>query len=230
MRIDSRRKARRTLMRRLLLQMWNSCRLHELPVAFVIAFTVDGNHKTTISMDFPHRSDTTVNESPPSTRRRMPFWIGIAALILLFPAIVIPLLVRSSGELPFTNLDQLDVKAVRSIDLLVIERPDGGPNIGMPHQLFPVPPTEFEAILSPLRKAEPVAAESPRGIWLGRMVVTLDDGRAQSVMFHRPKSTEDSRTARLEIRIGRNQYMGPPVRDFIAHAAKIAGLPADEKK
>lgn len=181
-------------------------------------------------MDRPHQSDATVNESPPNTRRRMPFWIGIAALILLFPAIVVPLLVRSSGELPFTNLDQVDVKSVRSIDLLVIERPDGGPNIGMPHQLFPVPASEFEAILSPLRKAEPVAAESPRGIWLGRMVVTLDDGRAQSVMFHRPKTTSESPTARLEIRIGRNQYVGPPVLEFISHAAKIAGLPADEKK
>jgi hypothetical protein len=158
----------------------------------------------------------------------MPYWIGIAALILLFPAIVVPLLVRTSGELPFTSIDQIDVKAVRSLEVLVIERPDGGPNIGMPNQLFAVPTAEFDSFLSSLRSAGRVASESPRGIWLGRFVVTLDDGRAQSVMLHRPKSEYDAtKPQRLELRIGPHQYEGPPVNEFITRIAQIAGLPAE---
>ncbi len=171
-----------------------------------------------------------MNDTPASTRRRMPYWLGIAALILLFPAIVVPLLVRSFGDLPFTSIDQLDGQSLRSIDLLVIERPDGGPNIGMPSRLFPVPATEFEALLAPLRNAGRVAAESPRGIWLGRIVVTLNDGRAQSVMLHRPKSETGATAPRLELRIGSNQYEGPPVGAFLAVADKIAGRAVEDTK
>ena len=105
------------------------------------------NHRET----FPR--DLTVNDNSPTTRRRMPYWIGIVALILLFPAIVVPLLVRTSGELPFTSIDQIDVKAVRSLEILIIERPDGGPNIGMPNRLFAIPSADFETFLSSLRNA-----------------------------------------------------------------------------
>jgi hypothetical protein len=169
-----------------------------------------------------------VNDATPMTRRRMPYWIGIAALILLFPAIVVPLLVRTSGELPFSSIDQIDTSTVRSLEILVIERPDGGPNIGQPNQLFAIPRGDFEGFLATLRHSGRVASESPRGIWLGRLVVTLDDGRAQSIMLHRPKAEYDAaKPQRLELRIGPHQYDGPNVNDFIAHVAKIAGLPAE---
>lgn len=155
----------------------------------------------------------------------MPFWCGIAALVLLFPAIVIPLLVSSFGKPAFESIDDLDAANIQSLSILILERPDGGPNIGMPNELFVIPKKDHEAALAPLRKAERVTAETSRGIWLGRIAVTLADGRTQRIMLHRPKQEYDkSRVHRLEVRIGPNQFVGPPVDEFIARIAAIAGL------
>lgn len=169
------------------------------------------------------------NLSVSTTRRRLPLWGGIAALILLFPAIVIPLLVSSFGETAFQSVDEIDVSRVKSMSILMIERPDGGPNIGTPNELFVIPESELEKALQPLRRAERVASESPRGIWLGRIVITLNTGRTQTVMLHRPKQAFDrSSNHRLELRIGRNQFIGPPVGEFLERISAIAGV--DDRK
>lgn len=161
----------------------------------------------------------------PTTRRRLPLWGGIAALILLFPAIVIPILVSILKEPAFASLDELDLAQVSSMEIFLLNRPDGGPDIGGTRGLFVIPAADYDRALAPLRKAEPIAAESPRGIWLGRLVVTLADGRKQTVMLHRPKAEYDkSQVHRLELRIGRHQFVGPPVDEFVARIAEIAGL------
>ena len=164
---------------------------------------------------------------PSTTRRRLPLWGGILALVLLFPAVVIPLLLASFREPAFASIDEIDLARVTSMEIFVLNRPDGGPDIGGTRGLFAIPVADFDRALAPLRKADPIAAESPRGIWLGRLVVKLADGRSQTVMLHRPKGEYDRATVqRLELRIGRHQFAGPPVGEFVTRIAEIAGLPA----
>jgi hypothetical protein len=172
-----------------------------------------------------------MTDDSPTVRRRMPYWIGIGALILLFPAIVIPLLVRSSRELAFTSIDDIEPGRVRSLALLIIERPDGGPNIGAPSALHQVPPADFDSVLALLRNSPRATAESPRGVWLGRLVVTLTDGRTQTVMLHRPKSDSGPpANRRLELRIGTFQFDGPPVDEFLDRIGKLTGHPVPPKE
>lgn len=165
-----------------------------------------------------------------TTRRRLPLWGGILALVLLFPAIVIPLLVANFREPAFASIDEIDLAQVRSMELFLLNRPDGGPDIGGTRGLFAIPSSDYDRALAPMRGAERVTAESPRGIWLGRLVVTLEDGRTQTVMLHRPRHEYDAaRVQRLEIRIGRHQFEGPTVDAFVARMAEIANGPAEKK-
>lgn len=165
-----------------------------------------------------------------TTRRRLPFWLGITALILLFPAIVIPWLVSAFREPAFQSIDEIDTANVRSMELFLLNRPDGGPDIGGTRGLFVIPPSQYQRTLELLRNAEPLTTELPRGIWLGRLVITLNEGRTQTVMLHRPKQeTEKSQTQRMELRIGRYVYLGPPVEAFVARMAEISGLPAKKE-
>ncbi len=165
------------------------------------------------------------------TKRRMPFWIGIGVLILLFPIIVIPFLVSTFREPVFQSVDDIAVDQIESIELFILNRPDGGPDIGGTRGMFAVPKEDFERILEPLRGARTVESESARGIWLGRMVVTFTDERSQTIMLHRSKKEYEDRAAKpLEIRIGRYQYEIPNVMDFVERAADVAGLPATETK
>lgn len=160
----------------------------------------------------------------PSLRTRLPLWGGLLALALLFPAVVIPWLVGAFREPAFKTVDEVDVENVKGIELFVINRPDGGPDIGGA-ALFPVASADFDRTLALLRKATPVENESPRGVWLGRVVVTLKDGRSQSIMLHRPKNEYDVKAAhRLEIRIGSHQFEGPPVNEFTKAVGAIAGI------
>lgn len=164
-----------------------------------------------------------------TTRRRLPLWGGILALVLLFPAIVIPMLVSNFREPAFASIDEIDLARVKSMEIFVLNRPDGGPDIGGTRGLFAIPAADYDRALAPLRKAEPIVAESPRGIWLGRLVIVLGDGRSQTVMLHRPKSDHDTTAPqRLEMRIGRYQFAGPPVNEFVTRIAEIAGLPAEK--
>ncbi len=173
-----------------------------------------------------------MNDPAPAstTRRRLPLWGGILALVLLFTAVVIPKIVKNLGEPAFPSIDEIDLAQVKSMEIFVLNRPDGGPDIGGTRGLFAIPATDYDRALAPLRKAEPIPAESPRGIWLGRLVVVLADGRSQTVMLHRPKSEYDPKASqRMELRIGRHQFVGPPVNDFVTRIAEIAGLPAEPK-
>lgn len=160
----------------------------------------------------------------PSLRTRLPLWGGLLTLALLFPAVVIPWLVGVFREPAFQSVDGVEVANVKTVELFIINRPDGGPDIGGAN-LYGVPPENFDRTLALLRKLTPVQGESPRGIWLGRVVVTLKDGRSQSIMLHRPKNEYDTKAVqRLEVRIGSHQYEGPSVNDFTKQIGEIAGV------
>lgn len=159
----------------------------------------------------------------PSTRARLPLWGGLLALVLLFPAVVIPWLVGAFRDPAFRSVDEIDVANVKSVELFIINRPDQGPDIGA-KALFAVPPADFDRTLALLRNCGHVDSASPRGIWLGRVVVVLKDGRSQSIMLHRPKNEYETTTVhRMEVRIGSHQFDGPPVNEFTKKIGEIAG-------
>ncbi len=152
-------------------------------------------------------------------------WGGLLALVLLFPAIVIPLLVGAFREPAFQSIDEIDLAQVQSVEVFVLNRPDGGADIGGTRGKFVVPPADVDAVLGLLRKAERVTAITSRGIYLGQILVTLSNGRNQTVYLHRPKNEYEVRAAqRVELRIGSNQFNGPPVNEFTRRLADIAGL------
>lgn len=146
-------------------------------------------------------------------------------LILLFPAIVIPYLVGQFREPAFRSIEEIDVAQVESIELFILNRPDGGVDIGGTRKLHAVAPENFDKTLEVLRHATPVAAASGRGIWLGRVVVTLKNGRTQTVMLHRPTHEYDAtKPQRIEMRIGSHQFEGLEVDEFTKRLGEIAGV------
>lgn len=158
----------------------------------------------------------------------MPLWIGLIVLILLFPAIVIPLLVGAFRDPAFASVDEVEVAQVKGIDVFVLNRPDGGPDIGGTRGMFAVPADDFEKVLGLLRNA--TRSDSPRGIWMGRIVVTLKNGRTQTIMLHRPTDDYTGTGQRLELRIGPLQFDGPPVKEFVRRMSELAGQePMPEK-
>ncbi len=164
---------------------------------------------------------TEIDPPPRPPRNRLPLWVGLIVLILLFPAVVIPLLVGAFRDPAFASVDEVDVARVQAIDVFILNRPDGGPDIGGTRGLFPVPEADFERVLALMRNATP--SQSQRGIWMGRIVVTLTDGRVQTIMLHRPTDEYAGTDRRLEMRIGRLQFDGPPVKEFLRKMGEIAG-------
>ncbi|WP_149113922.1 hypothetical protein [Limnoglobus roseus] len=157
-------------------------------------------------------------------RSRLPLWAGLLGLILLFPVIVIPLLVGAFREPAFQSVDEIDMAQVTAVEAFVLNRPDGGPDIPGNKSKFAVPPGDFDAVLSLLRKADRVSAPTSRGIYLGQIRVTLANGRSQTIYLHRPKNEyEAGPLHRVEVRIGSNQFDGPPVNEFTRRLGEIAG-------
>jgi hypothetical protein len=167
----------------------------------------------------------TTPSSPPSAtptaRQRMPFWAGILGLILLVPAIGIPIMLNIIREPAFQSLDEVQAENVKSMEIFILQRPDGGDDIGGTRGMFQVPPEHFQTVLQGLRNAQPMEASLPRGIWLGRMIVKFQDGRRQTVMFHRPRT--DSGPQRVEIRIGSKQFLGGEVNVLTKLLDGVAG-------
>lgn len=167
----------------------------------------------------------------PPLRSRLPLWGGLLALVLLVPAVVVPLLVGAFREPAFRSVDEIDLSQVKSIEVFVLNRPDGGPDIGGTKQRFVVPADQFDAVLGLLRNADRVTDATARGIYLGQIVVTLTNGRTQTIFLHRPKNEyEAGRVQRVEVRIGSNQFDGPPVGEFTRRLGELAGVPPPPAK
>jgi hypothetical protein len=161
----------------------------------------------------------------------MGWWVAILTAILLVPAIGVPIAMDVLREPAFQSLDELAASDIRSIELFLLQRPDGGEDIGGTRGMFRVPEEHYDTVLGSLRNATSMEVAQPRGIWLGRMIVKLRDGRRQTVMFHRPRSDGGpSGVNRVEIRIGKKQFLGPDVNVFLkAVDVMIPKPPADEK-
>lgn len=152
--------------------------------------------------------------APPATRRRMLLWVALFCLVLLVPLTLVPTALLLFSKPAFESVDELSPDKVTGIGVFILNRPDGGPDVGRRDDLFQVPPADRDAVLGLLRGAQRV--DLTRGIWLGRMVVTLADGRRQAILLYRPESSVDKdKPGRLRFKIGDLQYEGPPVDEFV---------------
>jgi hypothetical protein len=166
---------------------------------------------------------------PVKSRTRYLQWGALIALVLLAPAILIPLFLSLTQQPAFQTLDEIDLTQVRAMEIFVLNRPDNGPDVGSTRGMFVVPPGDYRRMLDTLQPALLQPEDTGRGIWLGRMVVTMNDRRRQTVLFHRSKNEANVGTQNpVQLRIGRKLFLGPPVNDFTAKLHDIAGLAKDD--
>jgi hypothetical protein len=150
----------------------------------------------------------------PLTRRRLKWWALILASLLAFAAAWVTVAV-AFAEPAFAKLDDVDFDKVASVELLILNRPDGGPDIGSPRSPFDVPRERRAAMLAPLLKAE--LAEAPRSkTWLGKMTVVLADGRRQPVYLYYVAAENPKR---VWFKIGPHQYLGGKLEEFVRAAS-----------
>jgi hypothetical protein len=105
----------------------------------------------------------------------------------------------------FESVDAVDAGQVRGMTAFVINRPDGGPDVGHPSRPIDVRPDDYEKVLAPLRGATRIPLE--RGDpWLGRLTVKLADGRSQSILLYRSRPANPKQPPALRFKIGRLEY------------------------
>jgi hypothetical protein len=171
-------------------------------------------------------------DSPTLTTRTRYFqWGAVLALILLAPAILIPFLLSLSQQPAFSSLDDLDISQIRSLEVIILNRPDGGPDIGTTKAMHNYPASDYERVVATMKPFLEHTSDPGRGIWLGRMVITMKDRRRQMILFHRSKTDEfQGKSGPVEMRIGRRLFLGPPVNELTKKLQEIAGIvTADDK-
>lgn len=156
--------------------------------------------------------DQPLPPAAPSTRTRLKWWGLILLLTFLFAAALVTAALQVLRP-AFESVDQLDPARIESIRVFVINRPDGGPDIGGPTRKgIQISREDFGKVLDPLRHAERVSKE--RGVWLGQMTVKLADGRGQPIYLYRARSAPDGPWV-LRFKIGRLQYEAGPVDELV---------------
>lgn len=143
---------------------------------------------------------------PPARRLRFALWGALFASFLTCAGLFAYFGYEWTRTPAFETVDDLDLAAVARVQVLVINRPDGGPDVGeLKGEPLTVPAADYEAVFAPLRRATPVSRE--RGIWLGRVMVLLADGRRQTIMLYRVGEGNDpARPPVLLFSIGRRQF------------------------
>jgi hypothetical protein len=141
----------------------------------------------------------------------MKWWALIFVLTLVFAATAVTVVYHYVSAPVFESVDQLEPARITAIKVFVLNRPDGGPDLGYPKGMA-IGESDFEKVLAPLRNARPVHAE--RGVWLGRLTVTLADGRSQSILLYRAQP-DPKQPPVLRFKIGSFQYEAGPVNAFV---------------
>lgn len=156
---------------------------------------------------------TPVTAPPPVSRRR---WLLLSAaavgLVLLWAAVATSVLSWVVGGPAFTTLTDVPADQVTAVDAFVLNRPDGGPDIGSPRELKRL--ADPKPVLAWLANAKPVPYQ--RSILLGRLVIRLEDGRAQELILNQVKDTTDPTGRRFFVRyhIERNTFDAGPADEF----------------
>jgi hypothetical protein len=139
------------------------------------------------------------------------WWGLILLLTLLFAATLVTVALRLLKP-AFESVDQLEPGQIRSIRAFVLNRPDGGPDIGDRKGGMEITGGDLEKVLAPLRHAARIDKE--RGVWLGQITVKLADGRGQTIMLHRAQP-DPQKPWVLRFKIGTFQYEAGPVSELI---------------
>jgi len=161
---------------------------------------------------------------PPPSRSRFKWWALIFVLLLLFAWTCVFLLYQYVSTPTFDSVDRLDATQVTGMRVFVLNRPDGGPDLGDRKQKgFPVAPGDFDRVLAPLRNARPVHTD--RGVWLGQLTVYLADGSRQPIYLYRAQP-DPKQPVVLRFTIGSSQYEAGPVDDFVKVLAACEPRPA----
>lgn len=155
----------------------------------------------------------------PPARSRFVWWGLILLLTLLFAAglVTAALMVLKPA---FESVDQLDPAQIRSMRAFILNRPDGGPDVGDRKGGTEVRREDYEKVLAPLRHAERVNTE--RGVWLGQITVKLADGRGQTILLYRAQP-DPRKPWVLRFKVGQHQYEAGPVSDLVAALAASEG-------
>jgi hypothetical protein len=156
----------------------------------------------------PSPEVTAVEDTRSSPARSRLVWWGLILAVVVasaytWVAVVVPYLKPA-----FESVDSLDLTQVRGMTAFILNRPDGGPDIGHPKNPIVLAPGDYDKVLGTLRKAEPIDKE--RGVWLGQLTVKLADGRSQAILLHRTAPQADD-PALLRFKIGEFQYEAGPV-------------------
>jgi hypothetical protein len=148
-------------------------------------------------------------------RRWLVVAVGLLALVVaVFSTCIVAVWKWNVFAPAFQSLDDASAAEIESLEVLAINRPDGGPDISAGGKaLLPIPAEHREAVLAPLRGAP--AISKPRGIYLGQIQLRFRDGRKLIVYLHR--TTEDT----LQFTIGSRQYEVVPLEKFLKPLAEI---------
>lgn len=150
---------------------------------------------------------------PSPTRSRLKWWGLFLCLALAFAAALVTVAVNVLTPPVFESIDRLDAARVTEMRVFVLNRPDGGPDLGdRKRKGFPIAPEDFDRVLAPLRDARPV--HTGRGVWLGQLTIWLADGSRQPVYLYRARS-DSTQPFVLRFTIGSFQYEAGPVDDFV---------------
>lgn len=153
-----------------------------------------------------------ISERPP-TRTRLMWWGLILGLTLIFAGTVvtIALLVLKPS---FHSIAELKERDIRTMQAFILNRPDGGPDIGEPREKgIPIEPADQARLLAILEQAQPVQTE--RGVWFGQITVWLADGRRQPIYLYRVQVPGVHTEPILRYTIGTHQYEAGPVQAFV---------------
>ncbi|CAN5321042.1 hypothetical protein BH11PLA2_BH11PLA2_00590 [soil metagenome] len=117
------------------------------------------------------------------------------------------------------SIDAVDVAEIDRMELLVIRRPDSGPDIRAEKtDPITVPAAEYKTILTPLLKANPVKTD--RGVWMGKLILYLKDGRKLEVLLY---SVNEQAKGPMRYKIEEYQYEVESVTPFLAAVDAVDG-------
>ena len=123
------------------------------------------------------------------------------------------LLVTQLSKPTVRSVNEIDAANIQSWKILVINRPDGGPDIsGGGKAFFPIPTPDYEAVLAPLRNAKLI--QTDRGIYLGEIRLLFKDGKKLTIMLHRVGDGPNP-PPMLRISVEQYQYDAGPLDAFL---------------
>jgi hypothetical protein len=111
-----------------------------------------------------------------------------------------------------TSLAMVDQATIERGELLVIRRPDGGPDISAGKtDAMAISREDAVALVNVLTPG--AAVNTARGIWMGKLILFFRDGRKLEVLLY---SVSESKSSPVRFQIEQYQYELPSSESFLA--------------